>query len=73
MAGTMARHGDPLIVHMFLSSPGDVPEERAAARDLLKTEIEYHPRYSTRPATLSARRIASGASDAVRRRACSET
>lgn len=39
----MARHGDPLIVHAFLSSPGDVPEEWAAARDLLKTEIEYHP------------------------------
>jgi tetratricopeptide (TPR) repeat protein len=39
----MARDNPPQIVHVFLSSPGDVPEERAAARDLLKAELPYDP------------------------------
>src|ERR1700722_10673554 len=39
----MARGDLPLIVNVFLSSPGDVPEEREAARDLLKTELQYDP------------------------------
>jgi tetratricopeptide (TPR) repeat protein len=43
MPGAMARDDPPLIVHVFLSSPGDVPEERAAARDLLKAELQYDP------------------------------
>jgi len=39
----MARDDPPLIVHVFLSSPGDVPEERKAALDLLKAELPYDP------------------------------
>jgi hypothetical protein len=39
----MARDDSPLIVYVFLSSPGDVPEERNAARDLLKAELPYDP------------------------------
>ncbi len=43
MPRIMTRDDPPLIVHVFLSSPGDVPEERAAARDLLKAELSYDP------------------------------
>ena len=43
MPGAMARDDPPLIVHVFLSSPGDVPEERKAALDLLKAELPYDP------------------------------
>jgi hypothetical protein len=43
MPGAMARDDRPLIVNVFLSSPGDVPEERNAARDLLRAELPYDP------------------------------
>jgi hypothetical protein len=43
MPAAMARDDPPLIVHVFLSSPGDVPLERDAARDLLKAVLPYDP------------------------------
>src|SRR5271167_4792793 len=55
MTGAMARDDPPLIVHVFLSSPGDVPEERAAARDLLKAELPHNAKLPIQSTSYPAR------------------
>jgi hypothetical protein len=39
----LAERPQPVHIRVFVSSPGDVAEERALARDLLKSELPYDP------------------------------
>jgi formylglycine-generating enzyme required for sulfatase activity len=46
MAGKRGAGGEPVpVVRIFLSSPGDVAEERVIARELIEGELQKHPSY----------------------------